>query len=105
MFKQYIFVKNNKIIGTQYTDHAPCPPDGSEAIEFEGHVNLIIGNEYLWKDNKIVDNGPIQIVKDYAQLRYEAYPDITDQLDLLYHRGYEGWKSYITAIKAKYPKS
>jgi hypothetical protein len=32
------------------------------------------------------------------------YPSIADQLDTLYHEGYEGWKAKIQAVKNKYPK-
>lgn len=41
---------------------------------------------------------------EYQRLRKEAYPSIQDQLDKLYHEGYEGWHSSITAIKNKHPK-
>lgn len=40
----------------------------------------------------------------YQRDRIEAYPSIEDQLDDLYHNGYEGWKGTITAVKDKYPK-
>jgi regulator of replication initiation timing len=36
--------------------------------------------------------------------RKKEYPSINDQLDTLYHEGYEGWKAKIKAIKDKYPK-
>lgn len=40
----------------------------------------------------------------YAQKRAAAYPSIPDQLDLLYHGGYDVWKAAITAVKTEYPK-
>lgn len=40
----------------------------------------------------------------YAQQRASEYPSIKDQLDLLYHEGYEGWKAAIQTVKEKYPK-
>jgi hypothetical protein len=40
----------------------------------------------------------------YQRLRMKEYPSITDQLDTLYHEGYEGWKAKIDEIKMKYPK-
>lgn len=40
----------------------------------------------------------------YAQHRSAAYPSIEDQLDTLYHGGYDAWKATITAVKEKYPK-
>lgn len=40
----------------------------------------------------------------YKIQRANEYPSIVDQLDLLYHGGYEGWKAAIQAVKDKYPK-
>jgi len=40
----------------------------------------------------------------YQRDRKNEYPSIEDQLDLLYHQGYEGWKKEIDEIKNKYPK-
>lgn len=40
----------------------------------------------------------------YADKRRAEYPTFEQQMDILYHEGYEGWKSVITAIKEKYPK-
>lgn len=42
--------------------------------------------------------------KEYYRLRGLEYPSIKDQLDTLYHEGYDGWKSKIQEIKDKYPK-
>jgi hypothetical protein len=40
----------------------------------------------------------------YNVLRANKYPSIQDQLDTLYHEGYDGWKQRITDIKNQYPK-
>lgn len=40
----------------------------------------------------------------YKDLRRAAYPSIPDQLDTLYHGGYDAWKATIQAVKDKYPK-
>jgi hypothetical protein len=40
----------------------------------------------------------------YKDQRATAYPSIQDQLDLLYHGGFDTWKAAITAIKEEYPK-
>lgn len=40
----------------------------------------------------------------YQKQRKDEYPSIVDQLDILYHTGYDGWKAAIDIIKAKYPK-
>jgi hypothetical protein len=41
---------------------------------------------------------------DYQRKRKPEYPKIEDQLDLLYHKGVEGWKEEIQKVKDKYPK-
>lgn len=40
----------------------------------------------------------------YQQARKSAYPSIEDQLDMLYHLGYDGWKKEIEAVKIAFPK-
>jgi hypothetical protein len=40
----------------------------------------------------------------YQRDRGSAYPSIQDQLDTLYHQGYDGWKEMINEVKNKYPK-
>lgn len=40
----------------------------------------------------------------YADRRRAEYPSFEQQMDILYHEGYDGWKTVITAIKEKYPK-
>ena len=42
--------------------------------------------------------------KQYQRDRAEAYPSIADQLDTLYHGGYDAWKATIEEVKNKYPK-
>lgn len=37
--------------------------------------------------------------------RKSAYPSVEDQLDILYHFGYEEWKSIIKKVKDNYPKN
>jgi hypothetical protein len=42
--------------------------------------------------------------QQYARDRKSAYPSIVDQLDTLYHQGYDGWYAMIKEIKDRYPK-
>ena len=49
----------------------------------------------------------LQVEYEYNQYQRDravAYPSIQDQLDTLYHQGYDGWKSNIDEVKNKYPK-
>lgn len=47
----------------------------------------------------------IEVKVDYVSRRKEEYPTIEEQLDILYHEGYEGWKALITEVKDRIPKS
>lgn len=69
---------------------------------FEGQATgkIITGDE---TGNPILID-PIPLELTYDLLRAAAYPTIKDQLDLLYHEGYDGWKSVITQVKDQYPK-
>ena len=50
--------------------------------------------------------GPDVLVKEgYATARKKAYGPIEDQLDKIYHKGIDVWKSDILAIKDAIPKS
>jgi ABC-type transport system substrate-binding protein len=40
----------------------------------------------------------------YKEQRAIAYPSIQDQLDTLYHGGYEVWKATIEEVKQEFPK-
>lgn len=42
--------------------------------------------------------------KEYQRQRAAEYPSIADQLDTLYHGGYDAWKAQVQAVKDKYPK-
>jgi len=47
---------------------------------------------------------PEKHIWNYQDDRRNAYPAIAEQLDTLYHGGYDAWKAEIQAIKDKYPK-
>lgn len=54
-------------------------------------------------DKKWQNNDP----RTYAEKRRSAYPEIAEQLDMLYHdkvNSTNKWQQTITAVKNKYPK-
>ena len=60
---------------------------------------------------KVAEEGYIAYTSDntpkeptYSYKRMSEYPSIVEQLDTLYHEGYDGWKAQIQTIKDKYPK-
>jgi hypothetical protein len=48
---------------------------------------------------------PEKHVWNYQDDRRNAYPSYADQFDLLYHGGYDAWKTAIDAVKTQYPKA
>ena len=47
----------------------------------------------------------IEVPVNYVERRKEEYPSIEDQLDILYHEGYDAWKATIKEIKDRLPKT
>ena len=73
------------------------------------NVVHIIGDDAFDVDGNPVhyDEAVVQAYIDahaYIAKRQQAYPSIADQLDILYHSGFEAWKSAIQAVKETYPK-
>ena len=55
----------------------------------------------------VYDEAVVQAYIDanaYKEKRANAYPSITDQLDILYHSGFDTWKSTIQTVKERFPK-
>jgi hypothetical protein len=62
------------------------PPSQKELIEEAARLQQVYENNQYQRD------------------RAASYPSIEDQLDTLYHQGYDGWKASISEVKTKYPK-
>lgn len=72
-------------------------------------VTLVRDDSAYDKDGNEVqyDKAAVQALVDsvaYQSKRSREYPSIVDQLDLLYHGGYDAWRAAIQAVKEKYPK-
>ena len=73
------------------------------------NVAVIRGDDAFDADGNpvIYDETAVQAYIDahaYIAKRQQAYPSIADQLDILYHSGFDAWKSAIQAVKETYPK-
>jgi methyl coenzyme M reductase subunit C-like uncharacterized protein (methanogenesis marker protein 7) len=65
-------------------------------------ISYDVNNNVVTIDNALVE---AEVAKHaYIPQRAAEYPSIQDQLDTLYHEGYDGWKAKIQAVKNKYPK-
>ena len=73
------------------------------------NISVIRGETAYDADGKEVAYDQAKIdaylaANDYKAQRAAAYPSIADQLDTLYHQGYDGWKATIEAVKTEFPK-
>lgn len=73
------------------------------------HITKMISDVCYDKDDNIVevDEAVVQAYianNDYIEQRRATYPSIVDQLDTLYHGGYDAWKATIQQIKDEFPK-
>tara|TARA_A200000159_G_scaffold59951_1_gene55553 strand:- start:13 stop:375 length:363 start_codon:yes stop_codon:yes gene_type:complete len=55
-------------------------------------------------DQVVAKDSELKAANSYKTNREKSYPNIVDQLDTMYHQGFDAWKAQITAVKAKYPK-
>jgi hypothetical protein len=68
--------------------------DGAGAFDANGNkVEIDLALVNAWVDPEA-----------YKYQRAKEYPSIVDQLDTLYHGGYDAWKASIDVVKNKYPK-
>jgi hypothetical protein len=72
--------------GLEWLDSGSTPPSRDEC------------NAEMARLRKIYDD------QQYSRDRKSAYPSIVDQLDTLYHQGYDGWYAMISDVKNRYPK-
>jgi len=74
-----------------------------------GHQTLVVSGDALNDPDKAFLDGAnastANWIPTYSQKRAQAYPSIVDQLDLMYHGGYDAWKASIEAVKTQFPKS
>ena len=55
-------------------------------------------------DAEVIRLQSVYASNEYQRKRAKAYPSIVDQLDILYHSGFDAWKSAIQAVKEEFPK-
>jgi hypothetical protein len=84
MFKPVV---NSNPTGVVYADNEQYP------FTFEEFIEAFNIQKQEYENNQ------------YQRDRASEYPSIQDQLDTLYHQGYDGWKASIDEVKNKYPKT
>lgn len=104
-----IFNEDGSMFLVAKNDHADIQgktsvivPDGVDirksVLDEEGNTGVI--EVTLPELNQRIDD----FLSVYTNARKEAYPSIVDQLDTLYHGGFDAWHAQIQAVKEQYPK-
>ena len=66
-----------------------------------------------WSDDSVpiptdseiaTEQARLQAIEDVAEKRRTSYPTFAEQLDMMYHYGFDAWKAEIKKTKDKYPK-
>ena len=84
---------NHKAIRALYSNVVTID-EGTGAFDAQGNkVEIDMDAVNAWVDPEA-----------YKAKRQQAYPSIPDQLDILYHQGFDAWKSAIQAVKEEFPK-
>lgn len=100
MFKA---LKNNKIIAVSDNRYFPCLV--CDEVQEDNRYNKA---DYVHITGEIVlKTDPKAPEPTYQELRRAAYPEISEQLDMIYWDKVNGtnlWQEKISEIKAKYPK-
>jgi hypothetical protein len=73
-----------------------------QVVKTIGDVAYDANDNVVEYDQSLVDAEVART--EYQAQRAKAYPSIADQLDTLYHGGYDAWKATITAVKEEFPK-
>jgi len=74
----------------------------TQIVRIDNNVAYDInGNEIAY--DKVAAEA-LMAAEAYKEKRAKAYPSIVDQLDTLYHGGYDAWKASIQTIKDQFPK-
>ena len=70
-----------------------------------------VNNKWLASDanGNLIDVIEADVDREFTKQNYKnqrmlEYPSIEDQLDLMYHSGFDAWKTKIKETKDKYPK-
>ena len=73
------------------------------------------GGEWTWEegvtaptqselDAEVLRLQKIEDGLEWSRNRADAYPSVVDQLDKMFHSGFQAWKDEIQTVKDKYPK-
>tara|TARA_B100000902_G_C27063221_1_gene790199 strand:- start:47 stop:337 length:291 start_codon:yes stop_codon:yes gene_type:complete len=63
------------------------------------------GNEVsIVKDDVTAKITELEDATSYIHARHNAYPSIADQLDDMFHNGFDAWKATIQEVKDNNPK-
>jgi len=87
-------------------------PDEVTEDFFDDNIKWVVGKDE--RENAIFGDKPSEVTWakakaemdkiDYVPKRVEAYPSWQEQLDKMYHDGFDAWKVTIKEVKDAHPK-
>lgn len=90
--------------------HALYPEGAMWSVDEDGNIDWMPENEKPKPEDSVVQAKLAELREIwhkeqlYINQRVTEYPEYDEQLDMLFHLGYDGWKAAIQEIKDKYPK-
>lgn len=78
--------------------------DNCYTAEVNGETITIVTREGQSVESAVDEMINCDCPSSYAEQRIAAYPSITEQFDILYHEGIDGWRARIKAVKDAIPK-
>ena len=75
--------------------------DGTGAFKSDGSQITLVQSD--------IDAARVTLNNELAATKYQRdraaeYPSVVDQLDKMFHSGFQAWKDEIQKVKEKYPK-
>lgn len=113
MITRIFMDKYSRVVGTftgpaESVSEQPIP-EGTTRYE-DYNDSMFVTSDYIQVGGEFVFS-PKQIEKDYAANRYEAYPSLNEQMDMIWHAmdagtapKIEPFYSSIKAVKEQFPK-
>lgn len=90
--------------------HAMYPDGAMFSVDEDGNVEWMPDNVHAQPSKEEIAAKHEELLAKfdaeqlYVNQRIEAYPEYHEQLDMLFHLGYDGWKAAIQEIKDQFPK-
>jgi hypothetical protein len=106
LFDVLLSLRDKASDGLDWSFHTVGAGVPKNKAEYDAMAIFTGGNKPSWEEVEAEIPVIAKKIEDEAYIykRAEEYPELVDQLDMIFHGGVEEWKAQIQAIKDKYPK-